>query len=163
MTRNRTMTGGVATALIIVAATVAVADAPEQTPREQIKAHVDAVQTAVMRGDSPAQVAQLLYAPDIIMVGEGEAGPTRGMKAAIKALEDHWASLGPDGQKHCTLSLGSDPGVGSATTYAAFVLLHCEPNPPTIKEPSDFRTVYVWKKLPQGWRVAIEQWGAGKL
>jgi hypothetical protein len=32
-----------------------------------------------------------------------------------------------------------------------------------MKEAMDFRTVYVWKKLPQGWRVALEMWGLGKL
>lgn len=163
MSRSRILTGGLLTALVIVPATVAFADVAGQTTREEIRAHVDSVQAAVMRGASAAQVAQLLYAPDVLVVGEKEAVPTRGMQAATKAVEADWAGLGPDGQKRCILSLGSDPGVGSDTVYAAFVTLHCEPNPPTSQEVSDFRTLFVWKKLPQGWRVALEQWGTGKL
>lgn len=154
---------GVSNAFLIASAVATGASPANPDTLREIKAAMATVEAAVMGGESPARVAELLYAPDVIMVGEGEAGATRGMKAAVEALETHWASLGPDGQKHCKLTLTGEQAVASATTYAAFLILHCEPHPPAMKEAMDFRTVYVWKKLPQGWRVALEMWGIGKL
>jgi ketosteroid isomerase-like protein len=154
---------GAATTSFISCAVITAASPAGAGTLNEIKAAMNTVEAAVMGGESPAKVAELLYAPDVVMVGEGEANATRGMKAAVEALESHWASLGPDGQKHCKLRLTDEQAVASATTYAAFLVLHCEPNPPAVKEAMDFRTLYVWKKLPQGWRVALEMWGAGKL
>lgn len=162
MILSRAFLIGAASASLISCAVVTVAS-PANGTLNEIKAAMNAVEAAVLGGESPAKVAELLYAPDVVMVGEGEANATRGMKAAVAALESHWASLGPDGQKHCKLRLTDEQAVASATTYAAFLVLHCEPNPPAMKEAMDFRTMYVWKKLPQGWRVALEMWGAGSL
>lgn len=147
---------------LLVSAIVMTTPAKADTLQE-IKAAMATVETALMGGASPAKVAELLYAPDVVLIGEGEASVTRGLKAATTMLEEHWKGLGPDGQKYCKLSLSGEQAVSSSTTYAAFLVLHCKPNPPATKEAMDFRTVYVWKKLPQGWRVAIEMWGLGKI
>ncbi|MBL8267628.1 hypothetical protein [Steroidobacter sp.] len=162
MISTRAFTSGAVTVALLLS-TVVTSVAARADTLQEIKAEMATVETALMGGASPAKVAELLYAPDVVMVGEGEAGVTRGMKSAVQALEEHWAGLGPDGQKHCKLTLTGEQAVASATTYAAFLVLHCKPNPPATKEAMDFRTVYVWKKLPQGWRVAIEMWGVGKI
>ena len=161
MIHNRTIRHWVATACLIGGSAVAYAE--PASPRDEIQATVDAVNAAVMGGISPAGLAEMLFAPDVVGVGEGESDATRGMAANTKAVEEHWAGMGPDGQKKCTLALTEDAGVSSPDTYASFFTLHCEPNPPVVTETSDIRGIYVWKKLPQGWRVALEIWGVGKL
>lgn len=148
-------------ALIFAAAAVSGNAQAKQGVRDEVKATLDAMQAAVQRDESTVKVAEMLYAPDVIMVGEGKGGMTQGMQAAVLLLQVGWGErLGPGGQKKCRLSLGDDPGVSSPNTYASTVVLHCDPNPPALKEPIDMRGVLVWKKLPQGWRVAIEQWSA---
>ena len=162
MMHNRNMLIGVATAFLI-AMTALGADPDKLDTRDQIKAKIAEVNAAVIGGKSPPEVTELLYAPDMIAIGEGEPEATRGIKAMTAGIEASWAASGPDGQKKCVLSLTDDAGVASADTYASFVTLHCEPNPPAVKEAMDIRAIYVWKRLPQGWRVVLEQWGVGKL
>jgi uncharacterized protein YbdZ (MbtH family) len=152
---------GAAAALLAAAAAGAGPEASET--RHQIEAAVGKIQAAVQGGQSAAQVAELLYTNDIIIVGEGGAPAARGRQAALAAMEAHWASLGPDGVKRCKLALADDPGVASAETYASFFVLHCDPIPPSAEQIPDVRGIYVWKKTPHGWRVALEQWGIGKL
>lgn len=164
MTRIPGFLVGLGTAIAIGGAAVADCRSTTPNPTAEIRAAIDAFQAAVTRGESAAAAAELLFAPDVIMVGEGEAGSRRGIKIAIAEMEAHWAAMGPGGIQKCAkLKLAEDTAVYSAETYASFLELHCEPNPPAVNEAQDVRMVYVWKKLPQGWRVALEQWGVGKL
>ena len=158
---NRMILSGVAVAMLMSGAGSAAA--PKPTPREEIKAALEAQYAAIVGGISAPKFSEMLYAPDVIIVGEGDTGLKRGIESAAEEVAAHWASLGPGGVKKCKLALAEDAGVSSATTYASFGVLHCEPNPPTVKEAGDYRALYVWKKLPQGWRVELEQWGLGKL
>ena len=162
MTRRLTAVFGVTTALLIAVGTAG-AEPSESSIRQEIEAAVDVIQAAVESGKSAATVAELLYTEDVVIVGEGGGPAVRGKQAALEEMEAHWASLGPGGVQRCKLALADDPGVASAETYASFFVLHCKPNPPVVEEHGDVRGIYVWKKLPQGWRVAIEQWGVGKL
>lgn len=150
-------------AAAFLAMTGAEAGPAESQIRHQVAAAVDEIQAAVQGGKSAAQVAELLYTNDIIIVGEGGAPASRGKHAALAAMEAHWASLGPGGVRLCKLALADDPGVASAETYASFFVLHCDPVSPSAGQIPDVRGIYVWKKTPRGWRVALEQWGMGKL
>jgi ketosteroid isomerase-like protein len=135
----------------------------QSDPREEIRATIEATQIAIANGVSPAEFSRMLYSPDIIEVGEGLQDPTIGIENATTAVADHWASIGPEGLKNCELSLADYPGVFSETIYASFVVLRCKANPPKVMEAQNIRCLYVWKKLPQGWRVAMFQWGLGNL
>jgi ketosteroid isomerase-like protein len=164
MTRIPGILIGLGTAVAIAGAAVADCGPTTPNPTAEIRATIDAFQAAVTRGESAAVAAELLFAPDVVMVGEGEAGTRRGIKIAIAEMEAHWAAMGPGGIQKCSkLQLADDTAVYSADTYASFLALHCEPNPPAVEAAQDVRVLYVWKKLPQGWRVALEQWGIGKL
>ena len=163
MFRRLTIVTGVAIAFLTANVATADASEPRSNPRDEIKAVIKATQIAIANGASATELSEMLYAPDIIEVGEGEPGPKLGMKSAIAEVEAHWASLGPGGHKKCKLRLADYPGLASETTYASFVVLHCEPNPPALMEAQDIRCLYVWKKLPQGWRVVMFQWGIGTL
>jgi ketosteroid isomerase-like protein len=163
MSHHRPISSALIAFFLLGSASAATANAAEPSPRDEIKAALDAQYAAILGGISAAKFAEMLYTPDVVIVGEGDTGLKHGIHTAISELEAHWASLGPDGVKKCRVSLAEGPAVHSAKTYASFAVLHCEPNPPAVKEAGDFRVLYVWKKLPQGWRVALEQWGIGKL
>lgn len=163
MSRHRIVSGALIAVSLIAGAGAAAASAGGPSPRDEIKAGLDAQYAAILAGISAAKFAEMLYAPDVVIVGEGDTGLQRGIKTATAEVEAHWASLGPNGVKKCKISLADDTAIYSANTYASFGVLHCEPNPPATKQAGDYRVLYVWKKLPQGWRVALEQWGIGKL
>jgi hypothetical protein len=107
------------------------------------------VEAGLVSGDPPA-------------VNEGEPTAKRGIKAATEEVQAFVDSLGPNGQRTCKYQV-LEPVVSSPTTFASFLLLHCDANPPTLRDPVDARMLYAWKKQPQGWRVVLEMWGPGKM
>jgi len=163
MNRARTLVFGVLAAAFAVGAASADEPAAESTVRNEVRATVDAVNAAVRAGISPAGLVEMLFAPDLVAVGEGEPGARRGGRAYAAVVKEHWDAMGPDGQKKCLLALAEETGVSSADVYASFFTLTCEPNPPSVTEASVIRGIYVWKRLPEGWRVVLEQWGVGAL
>ena len=163
MKRNEKFLSTVISVCLVAGAVIAAADPTESDPREEVVAALEATNAAVRGGISPTGLAEMLFAPDVISLGEGEIVATRGIKANAAAVAEHWAGSGPDGQKKCTQALTDDPGVFSGDTYASFFTHHCDANPPAVTEAVDIRGIYVWKKLPQGWRVALVHWGVGKL
>jgi hypothetical protein len=84
------------------------------------------------------------------------------MADTIKDVQGWMDSLGPGGTKGCKYTI-VDPVVSSATTFSSFLLLRCRANPPVLKEDQVLRMMYVWKKLPEGWRVVLEMYAAGKM
>jgi ketosteroid isomerase-like protein len=157
--------------LKIVAATTAVAVSlasmtgpawAADSTRKQIETSISKLEKALARGESAEVIAKMLYADDDLLTGEGEEGGTRGMAATIKDVQAWMDSLGPGGTKGCKYQL-VDPVVASATTFSSFILLKCKANPPVLKEDQDLRMMYIWKKLPQGWRVVLEMYASGKL
>lgn len=153
----------VATSVLVssVAGAVQPAIAADAT-RTQIEASLKTLEKALVRGDSATAVSKLLYADDDLLTGEGEAGGTRGMAATIKDVQGWMDSLGPGGTKGCKYTI-VDPVVSSETTFSSFVLLKCKANPPVLKADQELRMMYIWKKLPQGWRVVLEMYESGKL
>jgi hypothetical protein len=142
--------------------TLPAATAGSDTTKEQIATALHSLEQALARGDSATQIANRLYASDDLLTGEGEPGGTRGMADTIKDVQGWMDSLGPGGTKGCKYTI-VDPVVSSATTFSSFLLLQCRANPPVLKEDQVLRMMYVWKKLPEGWRVVLEMYAAGKM
>jgi ketosteroid isomerase-like protein len=125
-------------------------------------ANLHKVEAALARGDTAEQVARSLYADNVLMVGEGETGSSRGMDVAIKDVQGWMDSLGPNGGKGCKYSI-PDPVVASEKTFTSFVLLVCKANPPVLPEDQQLRMVYSWEKRSDGWRVVLEMWALGVM
>lgn len=140
-------------------ASVATADSGEKS---QILSVLSKVEASLARGDSAAKISDLLYAPDVVLVGEGDTSASHGMKEAVVDVQAWLDSLGANGQKSCKFEV-SEPIVASTTTFSSFVLLRCAANPPKLPQGQELRMVYVWKKLPRGWRVQLEMWASGKF
>ncbi|MDB6105811.1 MAG: SnoaL-like protein [Gammaproteobacteria bacterium] len=131
------------------------------TVRAAIENRLHSVEAALARGDSAENITRMLYA-DNVMITEDAPGSMRGTPAAIKGVQEWLDALGPGGAKGCKYGVVG-PTVESSETFSSYLSLHCRANPPVLKEDMDLRMIYVWQKLPQGWRVVLESVQSGKF
>jgi amino acid transporter len=141
---------------------VVAAETAADGSRAQIAATLKSMEKALARGENATTISKMLYASNVLITGEAEAGGTRGMDGAIKDVQGWMDSLGPNGAKGCGYTI-VDPVVSSATTFSSFILLKCKANPPVLPQDQELRMMYIWKKQSQGWRVVLEMWAPGKL
>ncbi len=141
------------------------ADARDASPapfvdEQEIRQFFADQDSANRAGQSTEALARRFYADDVVVSGEGEPGLQRGIKGAIDELGAWFDYLGPGGNKGCSFTVDktivSAPGMASA-----FVLLHCNANPPKLQKEETVRQLFVLRRTPQGWRVAQEMWQAG--
>jgi ketosteroid isomerase-like protein len=135
--------------------------ADKRTVRAAIEDKLRSVEGALARGDSADKIARMLYA-DNVVITEDAPGSMRGTAAAIKGVQEWLDALGPGGAKGCKYGV-VEPTVESSETFSSYLSLHCKANPPVLKEDMDLRMIYVWQKLPQGWRVVLESVQSGKF
>ncbi|MEY4784606.1 MAG: hypothetical protein RIR41_2541 [Pseudomonadota bacterium] len=153
---------------IVVGAALAFAQPAAARPSEseRVKAEImtklHAVEERLARGDTATQIAEFLYADDVLLTGEGEATARRGMADAIAGVQGWLDALGPNGAKGCKYSI-PDPVVASAKTFGSFVVLKCKANPPVLPEDMNLRMTYVWQKYRDGWRVRVELYALGNM
>jgi ketosteroid isomerase-like protein len=135
--------------------------AERATARAAIESKLHSVEAALARGDSAEKITRMLYA-DNVVITEDPPGSMRGTAAAIKGVQEWLDALGPGGAKGCKYGV-VEPTVESSETFSSYLSLHCKANPPVLKEDMDLRMIYVWQKLPQGWRVVLESVQSGKF
>lgn len=129
-----------------------------ETKRElaQVLQHAaDALRT----GASATQFSELLYSPNLIVVGEGWPRAIRGIKAFLPdltALLDGW---GPNADLTFTIV---DPVFDGADVATTLVDVFVAPKKPTASA-EHYRVVYAWKRLAHGWRVAAEMYTVGSF
>jgi len=126
----------------------------DEQVRSEIQQVLTTLEAALARGDSAEDTARMLYAEDVL-ISSPDTPVVRGIEGATAAVQDFFDALGPGGGKGCKYRV-IDPVVASSATFASFLSLSCKANPPVLAEDLDLRLVYVWKKLPQGWRVVLE-------
>lgn len=135
----------------------------EESPtdfRKSIELVLAQQQAANEEGESAEQLARRFYTDDVVIIGEGEQHPSRGIAEAVRAMKEWNDYLGPGGQKKCRFDL-ENPVVASGSTASTFVVLSCKANPPTLKKDEKIRQLFVWTKTPQGWKVSLEMWQSG--
>lgn len=129
-----------------------------ETKRElaQVLQHAaDALRT----GASATQFSNLLYSPNLVVVGEGWPRAIRGIEAFLPdltALLDGW---GPNADLTFTIVDPVFDGVNVATTL---VDVYVAPKKPGALAEY-YRVVYAWIRLPHGWRVAAEMYTVGSF
>jgi ketosteroid isomerase-like protein len=153
---------GIAGASGSIAVAFAAHHGSESSTKRQIEISVHQVEEAFERDESSTAVSHLLYADNVVLLGQDDQRAARGMQAAIDEVRDWKKSLGPGGMKTCRYTI-VEPAVASGTTFSSFMLLHCAPNPPVLPQGQELRMMYVWKKFPQGWRVQLEMWAPGNF
>jgi ketosteroid isomerase-like protein len=130
--------------------------------RSQIELALRTIEQALARGDGATAISRMMYAENDRLTGEGQSGSTRQMAGTIKDFQEWLESLGPGGAKGCKFTI-VDPVVASSLTFSSFVQLHCSANPPGLPKDQEYRVLYVWRKLPEGWRVVLEMYLSGIL
>ncbi|MFK4985461.1 hypothetical protein ACI4B7_26915, partial [Klebsiella pneumoniae] len=56
-------------------------------------------------GLKSTELAKRFYSDDVIITGEGDVAARRGIEASVKALDDWFAYLGPNGNKGCAFAV----------------------------------------------------------
>ena len=56
-------------------------------------------------GLTSTELAERFYSHDVIITGEGDVAARRGIEASVKALDDWFAYLGPNGNKGCAFAV----------------------------------------------------------
>jgi hypothetical protein len=143
-------------------ALAAVPGSQEAATRTQIESALHAVEKLLARDASAEEIVGLLYADDALLTGEGAAGSFRGRAAVIEDVAEWKKGLGPGGSKTCKYAI-VDPVVASKTVFSSFLLLTCKANPPVMPKDQTLRMLYTWTRLPQGWRVILEQYESGVM
>ena len=114
---------------------------------------------ALRAGASATEFSNLLYSPNLIVVGEGWPRAIRGIQTFLPdltALLDGW---GPNADLTFTIV---DPVFGGADVATTLVDVYVAPQKPGAVAEY-YRVVYAWNRLPQGWRVAAEMYTVGSF
>jgi ketosteroid isomerase-like protein len=133
---------------------------PAAVAKAEVTKAVRAIETRLEQGVDPATFVHELFTDDVVIVGD-HPGAQRGAQAEIEAIRAWFDDLGPS-RKSCKWQI-QEPVVASATTVSSFIVLSCKANPPKLPYDQVYTTLYIWKKYPQGWRVALEMWNPGQF
>jgi ketosteroid isomerase-like protein len=129
-----------------------------ETKRE-IAGLLRGVADALRSGASAAEFAGMLYAPEVVVAGEGWPRAIRGIGAFLPELTGLLEAWGP--RPDLTFRI-VDPviaGEGSATTL---VDVQVEPSG-AMAGPENYRVMYAWIRTADGWRVAAEMYTSGSF
>lgn len=114
---------------------------------------------ALRRGASAAEFSDLLYAPELVVVGEGWQRAIRGLQAflpELSALLDGW---GPNAD--LTFSI-VDPVIAGGSTATTLVDVYVAPKKSSAAAEY-YRVMYGWVRTVTGWRVAAEMYTTGSF
>jgi ketosteroid isomerase-like protein len=112
---------------------------------------------ALRAGGTAGEFSQLLYAPDLLVVGEGWPKAIRGRVEFLPDLTALIEGWGPNAD--LTFSI-LDPVFEGGEVATTFVDVYVAPTKPTATAEY-YRVVYAWKRTPGGWRVGGEMYTVG--
>lgn len=165
MSHNRSLVAA-STSLVcglsLMASAAIAGDKVASQAKAEVAQHLHRIEAAFSSGASGDALAKMLYSDNVLMIGEGQATASRGMKTAMSDSTEWLKSLGPNGGKTCKYTI-EEPYVASATTFTSFLRLRCKANPPVLPNNEELRMMYAWEKGPAGWRVVIEMWAPGEF
>ncbi len=127
--------------------------------RAEFAAVLRAAADALRAGATPAQFAELLYVPEVVVVGEGWPAAIRGLPQFMPSLTELLEGWGPLPDLHFTVHEPVLASAASATTIADVSVA-----PPRAGAASErYRIVYGWCRTTRGWRVALEMFQTGSF
>ena len=103
--------------------------------------------------------AELMYADDVLLVGEGDTAAVRGIQQAIARIA---SAVGDWGERARLKFRLTEPAVTSESIFSAMIDAECHPERPGA-EVIRYRLLAVWKRGPRGWRIAQEMFTSGSL
>jgi hypothetical protein len=114
---------------------------------------------ALRAGAGATEFSQLLYSPDLVVVGEGWPRAIRGIEAVLPDLTALLSGWGPNADLTFTIV---DPVISAADVATTLVDVYVAP-PKQTNTAEYYRVFYAWKRLPKGWRVAAEMYTVGSF
>lgn len=114
---------------------------------------------ALRRGATAAEFAKMLYAPDVVVVGEGSPRAIRGVEAFLPHLTRLLEAWGPNADLTFRIA---DPVIAAESVATILVDVHVAPKG-AMSGAEYYRVVYAWIRAAGGWRVAVEMYGSGSL
>jgi ketosteroid isomerase-like protein len=127
--------------------------------RQELQEVLRCAARALAEGSSVAAFAELLYAPDVVLVGEGMERALCGLKASLPMLTEFVGDFGVRPEFTFEVQL---PILAGTDTAAAFVTVNVR-STDSPGETGQFRALYAWRRTVKGWRVALEMFGTGVL
>jgi hypothetical protein len=119
----------------------------------------DMVARALRRGADATELGELLYVPEVVVVGEGWPRAIRNFaafKPDLAALLEAW---GPNPDLRFRIVDPVIDGVESATTFVDVFVA-----PKSFADPGEhYRVMYAWVRTERGWRVALEMYQVGSF
>jgi hypothetical protein len=112
---------------------------------------------ALRAGASAPVFSQLLYASDILVVGEGWPRAIRGVEAFLPDLEALLHDWGPN--PDLTFAI-VDPVIQGGEVATTCVDVRVAPKKPGVAA-EHYRVMYAWRRTTVGWRVAAEMYTVG--
>jgi len=112
---------------------------------------------ALRAGASARQFAALLYAPDLVVVGEGWPRAIRGVEAFLPDLTTLLDGWGPNADLTFTIV---DPVLAGGDVATTLVDVYVAPKQAGASA-EHYRVVYGWRHAAPDWRVATEMYTVG--
>jgi len=114
---------------------------------------------ALRQGATAAEFANMLYAPDLIVVGEGWPRAIRGVQAFLPNLTALLQGWGPNADLTFFIV---DPVMAGESTATTLADVHVAPKG-AMPAAENYRVVYAWIRTANGWRVAAEMYTSGSF
>ena len=114
---------------------------------------------ALRAGASARQFAALLYAPDLVVVGEGWPRAIRGVEAFLPDLTTLLDGWGPNADLTFTIV---DPVLAGGDVATTLVDVYVAPKKAGASA-EHYRVVYGWRRAAPDWRVATEMYTVGSF
>lgn len=114
---------------------------------------------ALRAGADASRFSQLLYTPDLVVVGEGWPRAIRGVEAFLPDLTALLNGWGPNADLTFAIL---DPVFSGGNVATTLVDVYVAPRKPT-STAENYRVVYVWNHTTAGWRVAVEMYTVGSF
>jgi ketosteroid isomerase-like protein len=127
--------------------------------RQELESVIRVAVAALAGGGDAAEFADLFYADDAVVVGEGWPVATRGVPALVSKLDVMFKEWG--GRPRMNLIL-LEPILTEESVATTLVDARVLPSTPGAAEER-YRVLYAWKRGPRGWRVVLEMFAVGAL
>jgi hypothetical protein len=114
---------------------------------------------ALRAGADASRFGELLYSPDLIVVGENWPKAIRGIRSFLPDLSALIESWGPNADLTFTII---DPFFEGGDVATTLVDVYVAPKKPSASAEF-YRVVYAWRRLAHGWRVAAEMYTVGSF
>ncbi len=114
---------------------------------------------ALLHGATAAEFASMLYAPDLIVVGEGWPRAIRGVQAFLPNLNALLQGWGPNADLTFRIV---DPVIAGESMATTLVDVHVAPKG-AMAAAEYYRVMYAWMRTTNGWRVAAEMYTSGSF